>query len=420
MKKVFALVLTLALLLSATAVFAEKTQITLWSIAVESDANTPAYKAAINAFNTFVNIPYEAGEGYELVMEPTENELYKTKIKAAMSDGNNLPDIFFTWSMSFLGDFVDAGRVYCLDDALPAYKDELTDSMLANTTYDGKHYGVPMTMNVVTLFANMELLAKAGWDKAPETYDELIKCCDDLKAAGIIPFGVAGKEQWCLSEYVEPILVKTIGAEGLKEVYQTGKWNNEGVVKAMQLFYDMVDKEYFDPAAPALTNEEAKQNFLAGKTAFYQNGSWNCGEVAAAGENFVAIPFPVIDAEKSTLYQMVGGPNDTLAVAATAKNPEMTARLAFELGKTISREGNLIGSGLPCWAVNYDASKVNRVSQTVASWVANNEPLVLFGDNILPANEAQIYLDYISQIYAKQITAEQFAEGLESEMLALK
>ncbi len=413
MKKVFALVLTLALLLSATAAFAEKTQLTLWSIAVESDANRPAYEAAIAAYNA-------ENADFELVMEVTENEAYKTKIKAAMSDGTGLPDIFFTWSMAFLGDFVEAGRVLCLDEYIPEYKEELTDAMLANTTYDGKHYGVPMTMNVVTLFANMDLLAKAGWDKAPESYEELVKCCEDLKAAEIIPFGVAGKELWCLSEYVEPILVKTIGAEGLKEVYQTGKWNQEGVVKAMQLFVDLTAKGYFDPSAPALTNEEAKQNFLAGKTAFYQNGSWNCGEVAAAGENFVAIPFPVIDAEKSTLYQGVGGPNDTLAVAATTANPEAAAKAALYLGKTISKEGNLIGSGLPCWVVNYDASSVNRVSNTVASWVANNEPLVLFGDNILPANEAQIYLDYISQIYAKQITAEQFAEGLEGEMLALK
>ena len=412
MKKVFALVLTLALLLSATAAFAEKTQLTLWSIAVESDANRPAYEAAIAAYNA-------ENADFELVMEVTENEAYKTKIKAAMSDGNNLPDIFFTWSMAFLGDFVEAERVLCLDEYIPEYSEELTDAMLANTTYGGKHYGVPMTMNVVTLFANMDLLAKAGWDKAPETYEELIKCCDDLKAAEIIPFGVAGKEPWCLSEYVEPILVKTIGAEGLKEVYQTGKWNNDGVVKAMQLFADMTTKEYFDPSAPALTNEEAKQNFLAGKTAFYQNGSWNCGEVAAAGENFVAIPFPVIDAEKSTLYQGVGGPNDTLAVTASTANPEAAAKAALYLGKTISKEGNLIGSGLPCWVVNYDASSVNRVSNTVASWVANNEPLVLFGDNILSANEAQIYLDYIVKIYAGEITPEQFAEGLEAEMAAL-
>lgn len=409
MKKVVALVLTLALLLTACAALAEKTQLTLWSIAVDSDANTPAYKKAIEEFNA-------SSEEYEVVMEATQNEDYKTKIKAAMSAGEGLPDIFFTWSMSFLGDFVEAGRVYCLDDVLPEYKEELTDSMLANTTYDGKHYGVPLTMNVVTLFANMDLLKQAGWEKAPESYDELIKCCDDLLAAGIVPFGVAGKELWCLSEYVEPILVKTIGAEALQEIYQTGKWNQEGVVKAMQLFVDLTKKGYFDPNAPALGNEEVKQNFLAGKTAFYQNGSWNCGEVAAAGENFVAIPFPVIDAEHSTLYQMVGGPNDTLAVTATAKNPEVCAKIAFDMGRTIAREGNLIGSGLPAWAVTYDASSVNRVSATVASWVANNEPLVLFGDNILPADAANTYLDYIAQIYAGDITPEQFAEGLEAEL----
>ncbi len=112
MKKVVALVLTLALLLTACAALAEKTQLTLWSIAVESDANRPAYEAAIKAFN-------EENPDFEIVMEVTENEAYKTKIKAAMSDGTNLPDIFFTWSMAFLGDFVEAGRVLCLDDVLP-------------------------------------------------------------------------------------------------------------------------------------------------------------------------------------------------------------------------------------------------------------------------------------------------------------
>ena len=148
MKKALSLVLALALLLSVTAAFAEKTQLTLWSIAVEGDANRPAYLAAIEEFN-------KTNEEYELVMEATENEAYKTKIKAAMSAGEDLPDIFFTWSMSFLGDFVDAGRVYNLDGILPEYKEELTDTMLANTTYNGEHYGVPLTMNVVTLFANM-------------------------------------------------------------------------------------------------------------------------------------------------------------------------------------------------------------------------------------------------------------------------
>ncbi len=415
MKKVVALVLTLALLLTAVAAFAEKTTLTLWSIAVDSDANTPAYEKAIDDFNKFYSLA--GGDEVELVMEATQNEDYKTKIKAAMIDGNNLPDIFFTWSMSFLGDFVEAGRVLKLDDALAPYMDELSDAMLANTTYNGEHYGVPMTMNVVVLFANLDLLKQAGWEKAPETYDELIKCCDDLVAAGIVPFGVAGKENWCLSEYTEPLLVKTIGADGLKACY-TGEasWDQEGVIKAMTIFTDFIQKGYFDPNAAALGNEEVKQNFLAGKTAFYQNGSWNCGEVANAGENFVAIPFPVIDAEKATLYQFVGGPNDTLAVTATAQKPELTSKLAVLLGRIISREGNLIGSGLPAWKVNYKTNSVNRVSKAVAEQVAQADSMVLFGDNFLSADAANTYLDYIAQIFAGDITAEEFAKGLAADL----
>lgn len=406
MKKLLALVLAAMMLLSCASALAEKTTLTLWTIAVEGDANRAAYLTAIDEFNA-------TNEDYTLVMEPTENEAYKIKIKAAMSSGEDLPDIFFTWSMSFLGDFVEAGRVFCLDEELPNYKAELTDTMLANTTYDGAHYGVPLTMNVVTLFANLDLLKEAGWDAVPATYEDLLKCCEDLKAKDIIPFGVAGKENWCLSEYVEPLLVKTIGADGLKACYEgTASWNQEGVVKAMECFRELIDKGYFDPSAAALGNEEVKQNFIAGKTAFYQNGSWNCGDIARDAKFAVqACAFPVV-AEGADLYQFVGGPNDTLAVSATAVNPELCAKIAFDLGKIIAREGNLNGAGLPAWAVNYDTSSVNPLSNQVAEMLAQSTGLVLFGDNFLSADAANTYLDFIAQLFAGDIDAQGFATGM--------
>ena len=50
MKKLVALVLAVAMLLSLTSVFAEEQKvITMWCIATESDANRPAYEAAIAA-----------------------------------------------------------------------------------------------------------------------------------------------------------------------------------------------------------------------------------------------------------------------------------------------------------------------------------------------------------------------------------
>ena len=177
----------------------EKTVLKLWCIATESDANRPAYEQAIKEFET-------AHPDIKIEWEAFENESYKTKIQVAMNDPDTLPDIFFTWSGAFLGDFVEAGNVMRLDDAYKPFANELPEVMLSNSTYNGGHYAVPLTYNIVTLFANMDLLAEAGWDHVPETYEDLIACCDALLAQDIIPFVCAGKEGWCVTEYVEPMI----------------------------------------------------------------------------------------------------------------------------------------------------------------------------------------------------------------------
>ena len=140
----------------------DSTPITLnmWCIATESDSNRKSYENAIKDMEA--NHP-----NVTLNWEAFENESYKTKIKAAVS-ANEMPDIFFTWSCAFLGDFVAADKVYCLDEAYEKYKSELPEVMLGNSTYDGKHYGVPLTMNIVGLFANMDLLKEAGYEEIPD------------------------------------------------------------------------------------------------------------------------------------------------------------------------------------------------------------------------------------------------------------
>ena len=288
MKKLVALVLAAVMLLSLTSVFAdaaeEKITLTLWDIATESDANRPAYNAAL----AYIAEKYP---NIEIKEVSTENQQYKIDIAAAMADPSTLPDIFFTWSGAFLGDFVEEGNVYALNDVYANLetKDSLPEVMLANGTFGGKSYAVPLTMNIVAMFANMDLLAKAGWDKVPETYDELIKCCDDLVAAGITPFGCSGKETWCVTEYLEPIMEKFVGAETLGNIFnhvEGATWADPDIKASVDAFQDMIKKGYFDANGMSLGNDEVKANFIAGKYAFYQNGTWNCGEVNKAGENF--------------------------------------------------------------------------------------------------------------------------------------
>ncbi len=411
MKKFLALALAAIMLLSLTPVMAEsKTVLTMWCIATESDANRPAYEAAIAEYQT-------AHPDIEIKWEAFENQSYKTKIKAAMSDPDSLPDIFFTWAGAFLGDFADMGTAYCLDEAYKPYADQLPEVMLQNASYGGKHYGVPLTMNIVTLFANMDLLAKAGWDHVPQTYEDLIACCDALVAAGITPFGCAGKETWCVTEYLEPIIEKTIGYEALNEIFAgRATWNNEGVAKAVETFQDMINKGYFDPNGMALGNDEVKANFIAGKYAFYQNGSWNCGEVNDAEGNFQVALFPVMDSEKATYGQVIGGPSDTLAVSSHSKNADLAAAAAFELGRGICHYGYLAGSGLPAWTPDYDTSAVKALVSDVAKIVAESDGMVLFGDTAMSADPANTYLDYVSQVYGCAINGTDFTSGLAGDL----
>ena len=411
MKKFVALLLAATMLLSMTSVFAdEKTTLTMWCIATESDANRPAYEQAIAEFEA-------AHPDIEIKWEAFENQSYKTKIKSAMSDPDSLPDIFFTWAGAFLGDFADMGTAYCLDEAYKPFADQLPEVMLQNASYGGKHYGVPLTMNIVTLFANMDLLAKAGWDHVPQTYEDLTACCDALVAAGITPFGCAGKETWCVTEYLEPIIEKTIGYEALNDVF-AGKatWNNEGIATAVATFQEMINKGYFDPNGMALGNDEVKANFIAGKYAFYQNGSWNCGEVNDAEGNFQVALFPVMNAEKATYGQVIGGPSDTLAVSSHSKNVELAAQAAFELGRGICHYGYLAGSGLPAWTPDYDTSAVKALVSDVAKIVAESEGMVLFGDTAMSADPANTYLDYVSQVYGCAIDGAGFIEGLAGDL----
>ncbi len=389
---------------------AEQTVLTLWCIATESDANRPGYEKGIAEFEA-------AHPEIDIQWEAFENESYKTKLKAAMNDPETLPDIFFTWSGAFLGDFVEAGNVYCLDVAYAPYADQLPEVMLSNASYDGHHYSVPYNYNIVTLFANMDLLAKAGWDHVPTTYDDLIACCDALVAEGIVPFGCAGKEGWCVTEYVEPMIEKTIGYEKWNDIL-TGKesWNDPAIATAVDAFQEMINKGYFDPNGAALGNDETKANFIAGKTAFYQNGSWNCGEINDQVPNAQVALFPVMDESKATYGQVIGGPSDSLAVSAASKNPELAAMAAFELGRSVCHYGYLAGSGLPAWTPDYDTSEVKALVNDVAAIVAASDGMVLFGDNVLNDERKGIYLDYIDLVYGCEIDGAGFVENLTNEL----
>jgi len=387
----------------------DKFEITLWDICTPMDSDRSVYDAALKELK-------EKYPGIKVTERSFDSETYREKIKAAAKAGE-LPDIFFTWAGSFLGDFVDSNKVYCLDDALKGYikNGDITDAMLENSSFNGKHYGIPMTYNTVFMYANMDLLNKAGYSDIPETYDEFLKCCDALKDIEVYPFGCSANQNWVVSEYLESMVEKNIGADALKEVF-LGKatWDNYGIADAVDEFQRMIKNGYFDPRSSSLGYGEDKTKFLNGEYAFYIRGSWDSYDFAASGLNVKAGEFPVMNTKKAKIGELIGGPSDTLAVSVSSDNAGKVAAYAAEFGKLVSKYGYLNGMSLPSWKIDYNDSKKSGLIRETANKGLQAKDFVLFGDTIMSSEESAIYYDVLSGVYSMEIDGQEFVKKMAS------
>ena len=385
--------------------------ITMWCNIPESDGYRHALECAIDDLeDKYPNVT--------LNWEAYAFESYKTKLKAAVAAGD-LPDVFVTPTGAFLGDFTEAGCIYCLDDMYEEYEDELPECMLTTSTFGGKHYGVPYNMNTIILFANMDLLKEAGYDEIPTTYNDLIECCEALKKKKITPFGVAGSETWCVSEFVESLMLQTVGAETLSDLfYGNETWDNEDIALAIDMFQSWKEEEYFASKGETLTYDEVLINFENGDYAFMVTGTWNCLNIATTADFEVAISgLPVIDSEKADEGLFLGGPTEVFAVSSASAHPQASAQFSFELGRLMSHYGYLDWCGLPAWEIYGDTSDIEELSLEAAQMMHEASGFVLYGDVAIDDDDFEIYYSYMEQVYDGSIDGQGFIEGLENELL---
>ena len=156
-------------------------EITFWHCA--SDEAGLLMEKYINDFN--------ANNEYQITVKPVYQGQYSdaTKLLSTMINGENyseLPDIM---QMDATGKvtYYNSGKAFTVDDAMAAYPVEgLTDKYLegamGNWQFAGSQLGLPFATSTTITYANMDLLKEAGWDKAPDTFADVVKLAADMKA----------------------------------------------------------------------------------------------------------------------------------------------------------------------------------------------------------------------------------------------
>lgn len=418
-KKLVSMCLSAALAVSSLAVCAvnvsaeeaEQT-IVFWSGIVESDANRPSFDKAIADFE-------ESHPGVKIKHETYENESYKTKIKAAAA-ANELPDLFWGWPGGYSKDFADAGLIMDLTPYYENYKEELPESMLSTSTFDGKLYAVPPLAGLSGLYYNKKMFEENGVT-VPSNWEEFKAACAAFAEKGITSIALSAKEPWVIAMVHDAIAVETAGVEkSNKALMKDGQsYNDPAFVEAANKLQELIDIGAFSESAVGVSCLEAEEDFYAGKAAMHVMGSWFTGGLIAGVENpddFGFIPVPALDDANEIGKEFIGGATNVILASANTENPDLTAEAAFELAKSVSQYSYLNGAALPAWKVDYDDSAIDPITKEVSEYLANAENCTIFFNTLMAADDAAEYEALLQEFYVGNLTAEEFVELLAEQL----
>lgn len=256
------------------------------------DQIAAAYRRSFEAFN-------RAHPDIEL---RTNIVAYSTYFDTLRTDvaGGSVDDIFWV-SNAYLAAYADSGRLLDIGKTLgPGAAANWDPAVVDQFTRGGVLWGVPQLTDAgIALFYNTDLLGAAGIDPAqlgglrwsPDGADTLrpllarLTVDADGNVAGTTRFDPGRVRQWGYNAANDPqgIYLNYIGSAG--GVFQRGDefaFDNPAAVGAFRYLVGLINADHVAPPA-ADTNDNgdfSRNQFLAGRMALFQSGTYNLEPVA--------------------------------------------------------------------------------------------------------------------------------------------
>ena len=233
----------------------------------------------------------------ELVWVPYTE--YNEKLKASIVAGD-YPEIPEIHPGSPMYSLYQAGELRSLSEDLKTGFPDYFPSALADLTFDGEVYSIPLDVNNLTIFYNKTIFNELGLE-VPETIDNLIDVCGVLKDNGYLGIAHGAKDGWPAGDLYFQMLAYTDGSHTMLRKADFGQlsWNRPEFIDAALNIQRMNENGVFPPGTVSLDYfTGAVQLFSQQKAAmFYPAGSWIVGGFDTQfpeGVQYGLFPFPKI------------------------------------------------------------------------------------------------------------------------------
>lgn len=413
MKKVLSVVLCVLMLLSSATVLAQGQDIVWAGWSGEEEASKDIFQKMMDAYRTKTGNDVTwigwtwADTAQQLLIRVQGNE----QLDIAQADIG----IFNTIAQAnVLADWNDVlGKDY-LDSQFEA-------SALAAGNIEGKQLGLPWSMASISMVYNPELLAKAGWEKAPETMEEFEKCMADIKAmdSSIIPYGLSTKDATCAGDFMP-----WLWAFGGSIFAEDGSVaiNSKETIDTLTWYKKLIDNGFI---AMDTGRGDSRQLFAQGKVAFYDDAVIAKGQAVKNGvapEDVInvcsAMLRPVVNVGDKSQSTMWG---HMLVVFQNSQNKEAAGELARVLTSDEIAMEYFEKNGMP--PVTKSAASMDEVKNDpyLNGFLASTETARLEETaRMINASEIKsIITDEVQAVLLGQKTPEQATSDMESRLNAL-
>jgi multiple sugar transport system substrate-binding protein len=234
------------------------------------------------------------------------------------------------------------------EDLTPDWNKNGWNAMYASTkessTYNGKQYSAPTVYYAWGMFYRKDLFQKVGITAEPKTWPEFLDACKKLKAAGIAPVAVAGRDAWTLAGWFDYLDLR-INGNAFHQKLMAGDiaYTDPRVKKVYTAWKGLIDDKVFIDNSLSYDLDAVQPFLFQGKAAMMLMGTFITGGFP---ENIKPqmgfFQFPIIDSNVPTAED---GPVESLHIPSKAKNkadahtflafaetPDISAQLAKGLG----------------------------------------------------------------------------------------
>ena len=213
------------------------------------------------------------------------------------------------------------------------WQDRINPTMLKQTREIAKDkvlYSVPMGS---ILYANQDLLAKAGIKSLPTTKAELTADIAKIKSAApdVDPVVFSGESWW-----QDEMFFTIAGQQNARlsdELYTgTAAWDSPRLVEALTTYQNLFKDGTLDKATLSLKEADANNKFNSGKAAFLVGGSWNSSVLSASYRSAGGISVGDVSAGAFPVVVPGGSPTARtyaeggLAIPKSSKYPAQAAK----------------------------------------------------------------------------------------------